>query len=349
MPQDSMPWTGTPLTDVGDVGPYTYSEWTRIWAQCWGPKDRANVGVVEGVLGEYEVTGAISPVTVVGGAALVQGTYHINTSPITVAVPTPSVGNSRADLIILQKDVTAQTVRIVRLAGTEAASPAEPTLTQVDASIWEIPLARLTINDVGTITIGDRRVWFDVPLILGGLLSARPAAGKVGRFYVSSDANEIFYDSGSAWVSQGFTSQLNAQVFIVSDVWTKPPEITWVFVQAVGGGGFGAPGDAGASGGGGGGGEVVEGLFPASAVPTTLSVTVAGPSGNSAVIGAAFELTAHGGANGTTSGPGGPWRGSRDAGFRGSRVSAGSRWASRGSRESGRTSGVGRGRRLWSV
>ncbi|NIV28475.1 MAG: hypothetical protein GWN58_02850, partial [Anaerolineae bacterium] len=54
-------------------------------------------------------------------------------------------------------DWSVQTVRIGRVAGTAAAAPAVPSLTQTAGTIWEVPLATLLINDAGTISLTDTR------------------------------------------------------------------------------------------------------------------------------------------------------------------------------------------------
>ncbi len=48
-------------------------------------------------------------------------------------------------------------MRIGRVAGTAAAAPAVPSLTQTAGTIWEVPLATLLINDAGTISLTDTR------------------------------------------------------------------------------------------------------------------------------------------------------------------------------------------------
>lgn len=87
---------------------------------------------------------AAKGVLVSSGAANVNGTIYTNDANVSLSVDPNASGLTRIDTIILRKDVTAQTVRLVVLQGTPAASPVPPTLTQ-SASIWEIPLADLTL------------------------------------------------------------------------------------------------------------------------------------------------------------------------------------------------------------
>lgn len=160
MTQTSYPWAGEA---TGDCGPYSDDQWSDAWRYLL-TKDRTLEGVIKGIDNELEVTGTTSPVSVDTGVALVDGKIYENGASEDVAVPTPSGGNSRIDLIVLRKSWSAQTVRIARVAGTEAGSPSPPSLTQTDGTTWEIEIARLLINDSGVITVTDMREWLTTPL-----------------------------------------------------------------------------------------------------------------------------------------------------------------------------------------
>jgi hypothetical protein len=108
---------------------------------------------------ELAVSGTSSPVTVATGMAIVHGTFYVNTAAVTVAVPTPTV-NPRIDRIVLRKSWSAQTVRVVRVAGTEGGAAPDPTMT--DGTSWDLPLARVSINTAGVITVTDERTWLSV-------------------------------------------------------------------------------------------------------------------------------------------------------------------------------------------
>lgn len=160
MTQFSYPWAGEA---TGDAGAYSDDQWSDAWRYIF-MRDRTVEGVIRGVDNMLEVTGVTSPVSIDTGVALVDGKIYTNDASVDIAIPTPSAGNSRIDLIVLRKDWSAQTVRIARVAGTEAASPSAPSVTQTDGTLWEIKLAEVLINDSGVITITDMRDWLTTPL-----------------------------------------------------------------------------------------------------------------------------------------------------------------------------------------
>lgn len=155
MAETSVPWSGT---TVGDAGPYTHEVWTDLWAAFFAP-DTATQGIFEGTLNELEASGSVSPVAINTGYAFVDGTFYKNTASVDVTIPTPSV-STRIDRIVLRKDWSAQTVRITRIAGVEGGSA--PSLTQSDGSVWDIPIAQISITTLGAITITDQRTMISV-------------------------------------------------------------------------------------------------------------------------------------------------------------------------------------------
>ncbi len=148
MAERSRPWNGTVL---GDSGPYSDDQWTDTWASLLGPAV-ASEGVFRRQLNELEVAGAVSPVSVNTGRALVEGTWYENDAAHAEAVPAPPAGPDRMDRIVLQKVFATQMVRIARLAGNPAAFPVPPALTQ-DGVTWEISLFQVAITPAGVITI----------------------------------------------------------------------------------------------------------------------------------------------------------------------------------------------------
>ncbi len=93
----------------------------------------------------------------------------------------------------------------------------------------------------------------------------------------------------------------NIQVFTGSDTWTKPADVSIVYVKVWGGGGAGATGATTRSGAGGGGGGYTEGLV---AVTGNVTVTVGGATGTSSFAGSTTPQ-ATGGANASTHSTGG--------------------------------------------
>jgi len=150
MTEFSYPWAGSA---TGDCGPYTDDQWSDMQRRLL-QSDRTKQGVIIGDGSELAVTGASSPVSVASGAALVDGKFYYNTAAVNVTIATPST-STRVDCIVLRKDFTAQTVRIVRIAGTEGAGA--PAITQNDGTTWDIKLAEVSITTGGVITITDFR------------------------------------------------------------------------------------------------------------------------------------------------------------------------------------------------
>ncbi len=152
MAEFSIFWT----TGTSGDGTSTYTEtqltdWLRRVFNG-GP----NQGVLKGFLNGLAVSGVASPVDVATGGASVYGFPYENTAVVTVAIPTPSV-STRVDRIVLRASWAAHTVRITRIAGTEGAGA--PAITQTPATTYDIPLAQVSINTGGVITVIDERQW----------------------------------------------------------------------------------------------------------------------------------------------------------------------------------------------
>lgn len=158
MTETSYPWAGE---TTGDKGPYSDDQWSDMF-RAFFTRDRANEGILrpsssEG-LNDLEVTGVASPVDVATGEAMVDGKFYKSDAIVEVTIPTPTT-NPRIDRVVLRKDWAAQTVRITRIAGTEAASPSPPAITQTDGTTWDLKLAQVYITTGGVITVTDERVW----------------------------------------------------------------------------------------------------------------------------------------------------------------------------------------------
>lgn len=190
MTEISFPWSGTTAGGApGDAGPYSddeFSQWVQQAIMYSG--DIANLGVIRGFSTELEV-GPTSPasanVQVLAGAAIIQGRWYYNDSTVTIPVAANASGNPRIDLIILEVDFNAQTVRLDILQGTPAPSPAVPSLTQ-NALVWQIPLASLTAASgfVSIAFVSDLRQYCNTPNQLA-LEIVNNAAGGLGKSTVN--------------------------------------------------------------------------------------------------------------------------------------------------------------------
>jgi hypothetical protein len=157
MSEFSYWWTtsGTPSGD--QVASYTQAHLARIaavLAACSGFE-----GVAPGYLNSLAgtVTGA-NTVQINTGGAVVDGKVYDSDSAVNVNIPSASGGgNTRIDRIVLRVSWSAFTVRITRIAGTDAASPAAPAITQTSGTTYDITLYQALVNTSGTVTLTDER------------------------------------------------------------------------------------------------------------------------------------------------------------------------------------------------
>jgi hypothetical protein len=191
MAQFSMMWT------TGETGDGT-SPYTQAQVNAWLRRSFVNNPVVEGVIPDYPktggkelaVTGTASPVAVAPGAAWVYGFPYESTASETITVPTP-VGGTTGHRVVLRANWTTQQVRLALISSANG-NAAIPALTQNPGTIWEIPLASLTITTGGVITITDQRGFVH--------LNTRVSAAMMDANAVSNDAvigNRTVSDGGS--------------------------------------------------------------------------------------------------------------------------------------------------------
>lgn len=159
MAENSLFWPTTGIGDgtAGGVSADELWQWLRSFLVPATGSDEG--GVNPRYLNQLAVSGASSPVSVATGAAHVYGIPYTNTTPVAVAVPTPSAA-ARIDRIVLRADWAAQVVRVARVAGAEGGGA--PALTQVAGSIWEMPLAQIAVAVDGAITVTDQRMFVSV-------------------------------------------------------------------------------------------------------------------------------------------------------------------------------------------
>lgn len=126
-------------------------------------------GIITGDLDEMAVTVTDPPAmsVIVGtGTAIVQGRFCENDAALTLSVPTAHSTYPRIDRVVVRLSaVSGRSVDVVVVAGTPAASPVSPTLTQTSET-WEIPLARIAVGagvtSILTANITDERVFPDM-------------------------------------------------------------------------------------------------------------------------------------------------------------------------------------------
>lgn len=130
--------------------PFEGQDTTEAQFSAW-----ASALVDTGVLTGLDLSaGSGMTVEVAPGVAFVRGFYYeLTVDPKVLSVgAAPGAGQTRRDYIILQLDLTADTIVAAVKAGTATSGGGTlPSLTQ-DASVWEIPLGVVTIA-AGTISL----------------------------------------------------------------------------------------------------------------------------------------------------------------------------------------------------
>lgn len=196
MAEISRPWTGIV---TGDSGPYSDDQWTDVWKTLLAPVI-ASQGVFQDQLNTFALAGLPgTPITINTGRALVNGIWYESNASVDVAVPTPGA-NPRVDRIVLHANWAAQTVRITRIAGAEAASPTPPALTQVDGTTWDLPLWQVFITTGGVISI-----WRDEREFVGQYV---PTGLTDERVYLEED----FFLPGTAMGNGKFINSSEIQI-----------------------------------------------------------------------------------------------------------------------------------------
>jgi hypothetical protein len=157
MAEKSYFWTTGGAGDGSST--YSTADWSAalaVVAACSGLE-----GVAPSFLNELAgtVTGA-NTVAINTGGGMVDGKPYRSTASENVTIPSAvGGGNTRIDRIVLRASWAAQTVRITRIAGTNAASPTAPAITQTSGTTYDIPLYRALVNTSGTVTLTDERTW----------------------------------------------------------------------------------------------------------------------------------------------------------------------------------------------
>lgn len=160
MTEKSGFWNTEGVSPVGDqldgYNEIVWSDAASILASCSGFE-----GVGASLLNALEVTATdLNEVTVDIGGAVVDGKWYKNDAGKAVVIPSAvGGGNTRIDRIVLRCSWAGYTVRIHRIAGTDAASPTAPAITQTSGTTYDIMLAQVLVTTGGVVTVTDERVW----------------------------------------------------------------------------------------------------------------------------------------------------------------------------------------------
>lgn len=148
---------------------------------------------------EFEVFGDSTSMTVKvkSGECFIQGTYGRNADQETLALAgsAPPASNSRVSIVVLRLDIPNKRIQIHELQGSNSTgTPTPPGLTQ-SATIWDIPLAYVTIPAGGVVTAGS---------VVDYRTFCRPRGHVVGQYlqYPESAAPDGFLPCDGAAVSR---------------------------------------------------------------------------------------------------------------------------------------------------
>lgn len=161
MAQDSAFWDGSSVGDAqsSDVwqAPYNSEEFSSLISKMLFSHE-AQGFVVPGYNNNLRVfasTPAAMTVEVATGALLVRGRIYENTAQAPLTITAADATNPRLDRIVARITFASQTIRLAVLAGSAAASPTLPALTQ-NTTTYEIELAYVYVQAAAaTITDND--------------------------------------------------------------------------------------------------------------------------------------------------------------------------------------------------
>lgn len=183
MTQISRFWEGSTIGDATEAPYDAGTEFSKVLMSIAGAAAVATnlSGVFRNELNQLAVSGVATPVTIDTGRSMVWGAWYENDAAATVAIPTPAAA-TRIDRIVARKDWAAQTVRITRIAGVEGGGA--PALVQIAGTTWDEPLAQVSINVGGVITVTDERQF------IGGT-AALPTSWTTGALIYGVSASAL--------------------------------------------------------------------------------------------------------------------------------------------------------------
>jgi len=195
---------------------YTRSDWHKIAEIIGCCHGEEGVGDHEN---QYDATFSANTITIDTGMAMSDGKPHHCSVAGDITIPSAvGGGNTRIDRIVLRADWTAQTVRLTRIAGTDAGSPTAPAITQTSETTYDIMLYQVLVDTGGTTSLQlDERVWAAGGFAGDGLQTNTD--GGIG-VDVSDFAGDGLSDDGSENLDvnvDGSTIEINADTLRVKD------------------------------------------------------------------------------------------------------------------------------------
>lgn len=137
------------LTTVGFDGTVNETQFARLM------RYHGEVAYKHGVVTGFTATAAAGTrqVSITSGTAVLPGLLVDSDATATVSLAANATGANRVDYVVLQADWATNTTSIVVVQGSSSTAPS---LTQVSGSLWQMPLARVTVRpSVSTLAAGD--------------------------------------------------------------------------------------------------------------------------------------------------------------------------------------------------
>jgi hypothetical protein len=190
MAQTSYPFDSTDTTESQFSQMFRRIQSNGVWGS---PSDTA-----------VKVTGDSTgmQVKVAAGYGMVRGHFYSNDAQVTLAISAATT-SPRIDLVVLKLDPTANNITLAVVAGTPAGTPADPSLTQTDTGVYELPIARVSIAaNATTIAAGNVA---DIRPFMGKQFAiwttaTRPASPSVAENGLNTTTGVPEFWSGSAWL-----------------------------------------------------------------------------------------------------------------------------------------------------
>lgn len=188
MAQTSWPFQAVDTTET------QFSQWARHIAS--GGRSGVN-GIPTGTELKVSANSSGMQVFVAAGQAMVRGHFYASTASETLAIG-PANTNPRIDSIVLKLDPSVNTVVLQVVAGTAAASPVAPTLTQTDSAVFQFKLADVRV-EANTTTIDNSKVTDTRQFILDVWTTANRPTPYLGLFGYNTTLAKFEIYNGTSW------------------------------------------------------------------------------------------------------------------------------------------------------
>lgn len=312
---------GSPTYDAAELRAIDTMYATYDGSNNLGSRTGVRPGGNSALLTTSSMTWTVQPgvVSVSGVSAGAFGEYRV---PILTAetgtITARDVTFDRKDIVFARvydadNGDVGRVATVEYLAGTPAAVPAAPTMPGKSVLLGTITVPKTVPGTALSVTLPTNRYTVAAGAVLP--CDTRPSAPYAGQVIFNLGTGAMEFYNGTAWVSFS-VAQPVTQTFTAGGTWVKPAGAKWVEVEVIGGGGAGGGGKTSVAGshskgGGGGAGGWSFKRFDATALASSITVTVGaggaatagadGPSGTASSFAHTTPVAASGGGGGASS------------------------------------------------